>query len=53
MMAYLNVWFEVFPCDSMGYPLVNVVERLLEYSGSHILIFLVLIQDFQQHLKAE
>lgn len=34
----------------MSDALVDVVERLLEYSGSHVLLFLVLIQDFQQHL---
>lgn len=34
----------------MGNALVDVVERLLEYSGSHVLLFLVLVQDFHQHL---
>lgn len=40
---YLDVLFEVFPRQSVRYALVDIVERLLEYSGSHILLFLVLV----------
>lgn len=51
LYSYLDVWFKVFPRQSVCYALVDVVECLLEYSGSHVLLFLVLIQDFQQHLE--
>lgn len=43
LSLYLDVRFEVSPCQSMCYALVDVVECLLEYSGSHILLFLVLV----------
>lgn len=29
---YLDVWFEVSPCQSMGDTLINIVESLLEHS---------------------
>ena len=47
---YLDVWFEVLPGDGMCDALVDIVERLLEDSGGHILLLLVLIQHLQQHL---
>lgn len=47
---YLDVWLQIFPGQGMRYALIDVVDCLLEYSGSHILLFLVLIQNFQQHL---
>lgn len=43
LYLYLDVWFEVSPCQSMCYALIDVVESLLEYSWSHVLLFLVLI----------
>ena len=40
---YLDVWFEIFPCQSVCYSLVDVIESLLQNSGSHVLLFLVLV----------
>lgn len=43
LYLYLDVWFEVSPRQSMCYALVDVIECLLEYSGSHVLLFLELV----------
>lgn len=40
---YLDVWFEVSPCQSMGDTLINIVESLLQHSWSHVLLLLVLV----------
>lgn len=43
LYLYLDVWFKVSPRQSMRYALVDIVERLLENSGTHVLLFLVLV----------
>lgn len=47
---YLDMWFEVSPCQSMCDTLIDIVQSLLEHSWSHILLLLVLVQNFQQNL---
>jgi hypothetical protein len=39
----LDMWLQVLPGDSVCDSLVNIVECLLEDSGSHVLLLLVLI----------
>lgn len=43
LKQYLDVWFEISPCQSMGDTLINIVESLLEHSWSHVLLLLVLV----------
>ena len=50
MHSNLDVLFEVLPGDCVCDALVNIVKCLLEYPGGHVLLLLVLIQHFQQHL---
>ena len=50
MRSNLDVLFEVLPGDCVSDSLVNIVECLLEYAGGHILLLLVLIQHFEQHI---
>lgn len=45
LRLYLDVGFEVSPCYTMCYALVDVIESLLEYSRSYVLLFLVLVQN--------
>lgn len=47
------MWFEVSPCQSMCDALIDIVQSLLEHSWSHILLLLVLVQNFQQNLVGE
>lgn len=43
LKQYLDVWFEVSPCQSMSDTLVDIVESLLEHPWSHVLLLLVLV----------